>query len=188
MAARLDESIAMVAAALGTGRWSAMSAAASRVAATLSDVELGKLPDRWSPTVSAKKAGAADLKDEWEQLWFEAMTELLYQRRRDGLSGLLELLERDEATYHGPVVSRLLRLAADGHEPEPILERVRERLARLRLPWVRHVVQEVEAWEPMDPRPLALLATMFPIQIPGGEGDTIGDHVRTLGPDRRAES
>jgi hypothetical protein len=48
------------------------------------------------------------------------------------------------------------------------------------------VVQEVEAWEPRDPRPLQILMTKSEMEISGGEGDTIATLTRTTNPDRRA--
>lgn len=186
MATKLDQSIVRVAVALGTGRWSVMTPVAIEIAGGMSAKDLLKLPDRWYPAMSAAKANAPDLKDEWEHLWFEAIAEILAQKGRAGLPGLLELMDRNECTYHQFVIVRLLRLVAEGCEPDMVLARVRSRLETLRLPWVRFVVQEVEAWEPRDPRPLQLLRTIADIEIPGGEGDTIATHMRTMGPDRRA--
>ena len=68
MATKLDQSIARVAVALGTGRWAAMTPEAIEVAGGLSDKDLLKLPERWGPSLSAAKANVPDLKDEWEHL------------------------------------------------------------------------------------------------------------------------
>ena len=189
MATKLDQAIARVAVALGTGHWSAMTPAAIEVAGILSAKDLLKLPDKWSPAISAAKAGVPELKDVgWDHFWFEAITEILAQKKHDGLAGLLELMDRNECTYHQFAIVRLLRLAADGCEPDMVLARVRARLETLRLPWVRFVVQEAEAWEPCDARPLELLLTMADIAIPGGDGETIASCRRTTTPDRRAMS
>jgi hypothetical protein len=41
---------------------------------------------------------------------------------------LLTLLDRDDSTYHAYLIVRLLRLAADGLEPEATLNGIRTRL------------------------------------------------------------
>ncbi|MBS0266317.1 MAG: hypothetical protein JSS02_30585 [Planctomycetes bacterium] len=189
MATKLDQAIARVAVALGTGNWSTMTVAAAEVAAGLSAKDLQKLPDKWYPAISAAKAGVPDLKDVgWDHFWFEAITEILAQKKQEGLPGLLELMDRQECTYHQFPVVRLLRLAADGCEPEMVLARVRSRLETLRLPWVRFVVQEIEAWQPVDPRPLQLLLPLANIAIPGGEGDTLATCMKSMTTDRRSLS
>jgi len=187
MASNLDESICKVAIALGNGRWAAMTPVAMNEARAITPKEIVKLPDRWYPAISAKKAQVPELVDSWDHLWFEAVAEILFQCSRDGLPGLITLMDRNECTYHQYVVVRLLRLAADGVETDLILDRVRGRLETLRLPWSRFVVQETEAWKPVDARPLALLMTMSGIEIPGSDGDTIAMHMRSMGPDRRAQ-
>ena len=163
-----------------------MLPAAADVATSLKPNEIEKLPDRWSPGVSARKANAAEWKDSWEYLWFEAITETLAQSGTKGIPGLITLMNRDECTYQWYPIVRLLRLAADGVEADAILEQVRQRLETLRLPFARHVVQEAEAWTPVDPRPLELLLTMADIEIPGSDGDTLAAHRNTLGFDQRA--
>jgi hypothetical protein len=149
--------------------------------------DVAKLPDRWYPSIGAGLAGVPELKDGWDHLWFEAVSEILCQSGEAGLTGLLVLMDRDECTYHQYVIVRLLRLAADGVDSEMILGRVRGRLESLRLPWVRFVIQEIEAWKPVDPRPFTLLESMSAIAIPGSDGDTIAVHMNTTGPDRRAQ-
>jgi hypothetical protein len=185
MASKLDQAIGSVAVALGKGRWAAMTPMAIDEARKLTPKDVAKLPDRWYPSIGAGRAGVPDLKDGWDHLWFEAVTEILSQSGEAGLTGLLVLMDRNESTYHQYVIVRLLRLAADGVEPDMILARVRTRLETLRLPWARFVVQEIEAWKPVDPRLFNLLESMSAIEIPGSDGDTIAMHMP--GPDRRAE-
>jgi hypothetical protein len=188
MATKLDESISRVALSLGNGNWATMMPVAAEIAGGLSPKDLGKLPDRWYPEISANKAGAPELKDSWDHLWFEAITEILAQRGAEGVPGLLELMDRNDSTYHEFVIVRLLRLVADGVEASTVMDRVRQRLETLRLPWVRFVIQEIEAWEPADPRPLELLLPLTGMVIPGSDGDTLATHMRSMGPDRRAQS
>jgi hypothetical protein len=187
MASKLDQAIGNVAIALGQGHWARMMPMAIDAAHKLTPHDVAKLPDRWHPSMGAGRAGAPELKDGWDHLWFEAVSEILSQSGEAGLEGLLVLMDRNESTYHQYVIVRLLRLAADGVEPDMILDRVRSRLETLRLPGARFVVQEVEAWKPVDPRPFTLLESMSAIEIPGSDGDTISTHMNTTGPDRRAE-
>jgi hypothetical protein len=131
--------------------------------------------------LSSRKAGAADLNDSWDHLWFEALAELLYQRREEGLPGLLTLMDRDDSTYHHFVIVRLLRLAADGPDRDAILDRIRRRLTTLQHVWTRSSVREVVYWKPDDPRPAELLGEMADIVVPRSDGDTVGTYLREMG-------
>lgn len=181
MASKLDERIARLAIVIELQDRGAMDREAAILAAELSPKDLAKLPDRWYPALGAAKAGAPDLKDSWDHLWFEAVAELLYQRRAEGLPGLLTLMDRDDSTYHQFVVVRLLRLAADGLDGDAILDRIRRRLATLQHVWTRSSVREVVYWKPDDPRPADLLGRMADVVVPRTDGDTVGTYLREMG-------
>lgn len=174
MASKLDQAVAQVAMVISKRDPASMSRAASEVASQLSPSDLAKLPDRWAPPFSAKKAGAPELKDSWELLWFEALAEILLQKKHEGLPGLFLLAERNDSTYHQFVIVRLLQLAADGVEKEEILIRVRRRLATLQHVWTIQSVREIVYWTQVDQRPLELLVPMSDIVLPNMDGDTVG--------------
>lgn len=174
MPTKLDESIARLAVVIGKRDRKAMSQAAADVAGGVSAKDLAKLPDRWYPALSSKKANAPDLSDSWERLWFEAIAEILYQKAQDGVPGLVVLAERNDSTYHEYAIVRLLRLAADGVESDAVLDRVRRRLATLQHVWTRETVREIVYWTQVDPRPLKLLRPMSDIVVPNTDGGTVG--------------
>lgn len=128
MATKLDQTIAKVAVAYGRLGRAALVKTASAEAKSIGAKDLVKLPDRDEGKLSAKLAGAPELDDPWHHLWFEAVVEMLLQRKSEGLAGLLILWERDEFTYPEYVLPALLRLAADGVDQKQIVERARERL------------------------------------------------------------
>ena len=180
MACKLDLAIAQVAVALGQGGNVGMLTAAAAAAPQLTAKDLDKLPDRWAPAFSAKKAGEPELGDSWDVLWFEALAELLVQRKLEGLPGLLILAERDDSTYHQFVLVRLLRLAADGLEKDEILQRFRKRLATLHYVKTRESVREIVYWQQIDSRPLELLKSMAEIVVPNSDGDTVGTYIAQM--------
>jgi hypothetical protein len=158
-----------------------MDREAAALAGQLAARDVAKLPDRWYPALSAAKAGATDLQGAWDHLWFQAPAELVYQRREEGLPGLLALMDRDDSTYHHFVIVRLLRLAADGPGRDAILDRIRQRLTTLQHVWTRASVREVVCWEPDDSRPAELLGGMAEIAVSRTDGDTIGTYLREMG-------
>jgi hypothetical protein len=181
MASKVDENIARVAVAIGSRDHSEMDRVAAEVASTLKPKDLEKLPEKWYPVVGAKKANAPELLDSWCHLWFEATAELLYQKKAEGLAGLLVLMDRNECTYHSFVIVRLLRLAADGVDRETILERIRTRLTTLHCVQTRSSVREVTYFKMTDPRPLELLWQMADIVAPNSDGDTVGLYLEQMG-------
>jgi hypothetical protein len=168
MASKLDEGIARLAVVIGGRDRAEMDRVAAEVMAALKPKDLAKFPDRWYPAFSAKKAGSPELHDSWDHLWFEALTELLYQRK-------------DDSTYHQFVLVRLLRFAADGVEPETILSRVRARLETLHYTKTRESVREVTYWKLTDPRPVELLRRMADVVCPRSDGDTVGLYLTEMG-------
>ncbi|QDU30213.1 hypothetical protein ETAA8_53320 [Anatilimnocola aggregata] len=158
----------------------ALAQVATERASQLTQKDIDKLPDRWAPAFSAKKAGAPELKDAWEQLWFEALTEILIQLKLDGLPHLLLLMDRNDSTYHNFVIVRLLRLAAQGIEPTMILDRIRRRLGNLQHVWTLETVRETVYWTQVDPRPLELLRPMSDIVVPHSDGDTVGTFIARM--------
>ncbi|CAN5550738.1 hypothetical protein BH10PLA2_BH10PLA2_30090 [soil metagenome] len=174
MATKLAQLIAEVAIAVGSRDRAAMVKTASAAASQLSEKDLVKLPDLWFPTISAKKVGAPELKEFWDLSWFEAMTELLLQKGREGLPGLFVLAERDDSTYHHFVFVRLLRSAADGIDTEATLTRVRQRLTTLQHVWTIGSVREIVYWTQVDSRPFELLKPMSDVVLPRMDGDTVG--------------
>jgi hypothetical protein len=181
MASKLDERIARLAIVIDGRDRAAMDREAAALAGQLSPKDVAKLPDRWYPALGAVKAGVSGLTDSWAHLWFEAVAELLYQKRERGLPGLLALMDRDDSTYHQYVIVRLLRLAADGPDRDAILGRVRHRLTSLQHVWTRSSVREVVYWRPDDPRPSELMGGMADIVVPRSDGDTVGTYLREMG-------
>ena len=96
------------------------------------------------------------------------------QRGAEGLPGLWELCERNDSTYQQFVLVRLLRLAADGLEPDAILKRIQARLATLHYVKTRESVREIVYWQQIDARPLELLRPLAALEVPNSDGDTIG--------------
>ena len=90
-------------------------------------------------------------------------------------------MDRDDSTYHQYVIVRLLRLAADGVEPEGILARIRTRLESLHYGKTRESVREVTYWKMTDPRPVELLRRMADVVRPRSDGDTVGLYLRQMG-------
>jgi hypothetical protein len=174
MATKLAHRIADVAIAVGARDIELMSKRAEYVASELSGNDLAKLPDLWYPTLSAKKAGAPELKESWDLSWFEAITEVLLQKGLEGLPGLFVLAERDDSTYHHLVFVRLLRSAAAGIDAIEILARVRRRLATLQHVWTIESVRTIVYWTEVDRRPLELLKAMSDVVLPRTDGDTVG--------------
>jgi hypothetical protein len=177
MASRLDHTIAKVAIANGGWDRPKMIAAAVEAAGSVTPKDLAKLPDRWYPALSARLAGAPDLDDAWQHLWFEALAEILFQKGAEGLPALLILWEREDSTYWNLILIRLLRLAADGVESDLILSRVRFRLESLHYVQTRLSVREVMEWQGDDPRPLELLRPMAGIEVPNSDGDTVRTYI-----------
>ena len=181
MASKLDQAIARVAIASGREGKAEMMTVAAEVAATLPLKDIAKIPDRWYAAFSAKKAGASELQDPWHHLWFEALTEILVQKKQDGLPGLFILAERSDSTYHQFVIVRLLRLAAEGIETESILARLRQRLGTMHCTETRSSVREIVYWKQVDPKPLELLVPMSEIVCPNSDGDTVGLYIEQMG-------
>jgi hypothetical protein len=179
MASKLDEGIARVAIVIADRDRAATGRVATEVAAKLSEKDVAKMPDRWYPAIGARKAGAPELLDGWSHLWFEALTEVLFQKK--ALPELLTLMDRDDSTYHQYAIVRLLRLAADGLESSMILDRVRARLTTLQHVWTRASVREVVYWKADDSRPVELLQQMADIVVPRSDGDTVGMYLEQMG-------
>lgn len=125
---------------------SELVAAATKVATQLTPQDLTRFPEWWYPPLSAKAAGALKLKEGWERLWFESLVEILYQSAEAGLPILFELFDRDIKTYHGMVMVRLLRFAANGVKKKEILDRVKARLPQLEYPASTESIEEVMLW------------------------------------------
>lgn len=180
MASKLDQAIAEIGIAYHRSGFdkTVLIAKAREVAAGVKPKELAKFPDKWYPPLGAKAAGAPDLADPWQTLWFEAMAEVLCQKKNEGLEGLFTYWERDDASHHFLILVRLLRLASEGIEKESILERVRARFETLHLAHTVPTIHEVVQWASFDPGLLPLLEPMESIVIPRSDGDTVGKYVR----------
>ncbi|MEZ6143388.1 MAG: hypothetical protein R3B84_22705 [Zavarzinella sp.] len=178
--AKLDDQIAQVAVALGTMPREEAEQTAKRIAKLFSRKEIEKLPERWSASVSAKKAGTPDLKDNWDLLWFEAITELLFQLQLEGLAGLTMLLERESETYHQYVVRELLRLAAEDIERDQIMLLLHQRFQTLQYVKTRECVREVTYWQKIHSKPLELLHHFKEIECPCSDGDTIALYLEQI--------
>ena len=177
MATKLDQTIAKVAIAYGRHGRAALVKTASVETKSISAKDLAKLPDRDYGKLSAKLAGAPDLHDPWHHLFFEAIVELLLQRKSEGLPGLLILWELDTFSYPEYVLPALFRLAAEGVDQELIMERVRERLKTLHYITTRSGVREVISWSSEYPKIRVLLELMSIIVLPYSDGDTIGTYI-----------
>lgn len=177
MATKLDMEIAKVAAVVTTYDRTKMIEAAQSAASAIPDKDLAKFPDRWYPNVSAKTMGLPDYSDMWQRIWFEAMAEILCQKKQLGLPQLLIYWERNEASDHDLILIRLLRLAADGIETESILDRVRKRLATLHYSKTYTAVNEVVRCTSFDRRPLDLLLPMADVVVPYSDGDKVGTYI-----------
>ena len=179
--AKLDEGVARVAVVIGGRDRAEMDRVAAEVAGTCRRRSWRRSRTAGIRRSAPNKAGSPDLSDSWPHLWFEALTELLYQRKADGLPLLLTLMDRDDSTYHQYVIVRLLRLAADGVEPEAILARIRTRLESLHYGKTRESVREVTYWKMTDPRPVELLRRMADVVCARSDGDTVGLYLRQMG-------
>jgi hypothetical protein len=154
---------------------SELIAAAAKAAVLLTPSDVAKFPDLWYPPLSAKAAGAPELKDGWGRLWFEALVEVLYQAGSVGLPALFELLERDTKTYHSLVVVRLLRLAASGVQKKEILDKVKARLPEMGHREGPESVEEVMLWAACgDQRLTRLLQSMTKLKLKGIGEETVG--------------
>lgn len=177
MPTKLDLEIGKVAAVVTTYDRAKMIEAAQTAAEAVKDKDLVKFPDRWYPNVSAKTMGLPDFSDTWHRFWFEAMAEILCQKKQLGLPQLLIYWERDDASDHDMILIRLLRLAADGIETELILDRVRKRLATLHYSKSYTAINEVVRWMSFDRRPLELLRPMADVEVPYSDGDKVGMYI-----------
>jgi hypothetical protein len=177
MAKNLDRLIAKVAMEVPAGDPEKATTAARDVAPQLTPEEAASLPAKWYPKVTAKAAGVPQLRDAWPRAWFEAIAEVLCHKGSDGLPALLELLARDNSTYHELVVLRLLRLAATGLQTREIVAKVAARLAEVHRTAVYAAVREVVHWSRRDPRPLELLRSMATVKVKNAEGDTVGNYI-----------
>ena len=176
MASKLDQAIASVAIQAGTYDVTKLIAAAAEVAATLTPADIAKLPERWYPAVTSKAAGAPELRDSWPLLWFEALTEVLCQTRKAGLSALFTLLDRG-GSYSHLIVIRLLRIAAAGSERDAILAKLDDTLPLLHQTQVYDSVREVVGWSEREPQPLELLRQFEALTVKNTETHTVGSYI-----------
>lgn len=152
-----------------------MIAAAVRVVPQLKPDDFAKFPDAWYPLISAKAVGAVRLKEGWGRLWFEALVEILYQSGTDGHPPLFDLWARDEKTYHGFVLVRLLRLAANGVRKKEILDMVKSRLPELAHRAGPECVEEVMLWASRgDDRLFKILKSMSKLKVKGIGDESVG--------------
>jgi hypothetical protein len=175
---KLDEMIAKVALAAAGADPDRMMAAAAEIAPKITREDAAKLPERWSPKITSKAAGVPHFRDSWPRAWFEALVEILFQKGAIGLPALLELLDREGATYHENVVLRLLRLAASGVERDMILAKLKSRLPALHQTQVYACVREVVFWSERDPMVLELLRPMAELKVKNAEGATVGTYIK----------
>jgi hypothetical protein len=180
MPTKLDSSIARVVVQAGDDDGCSsvpaeLVAAATRLTPQLTPEDLAKFPKLWYPPLSAKTAGAPKLKEGWERLWFEALTEILYQLGEAGLPILWELFDENQKTYHGFVLVRLLRFAAAGVRKKEIVDRVKARLPELPHPAGPQAVDEVMLWASYgDMRLSKLLKTLAKVKVKGIGEETVG--------------
>jgi hypothetical protein len=178
VASKLDEMIAKVAVEAAGTDPGKMIASAREAAPQVTAEEAAKLPERWYPKVTSKTAGAPHLRDSWPRAWFEAVVEILWQKGKEALPPLLELLQRDGSTYHEMVILRLLRMAAAGVERKAILDKLKARLPTLHRTQVYAAVRDVVFWSERDPEPLVQLRPMAKVKVKDAEGDTIGTYIK----------
>ncbi|HEY0984685.1 hypothetical protein [Schlesneria sp. T3-172] len=184
MSATLKERIAQVVVQAGDDDGcssipSELIAAAAKLAMQLTPEDLSRFPEWWYPPLSAKSAGALKWKEGWERLWFEALVEILYQSGESGLPVLFEFLDRDLKTYHGMVVVRLLRFAANGTRKKEILDRLKTRLPALNHPAGTESVDEVMLWASYgDSRLTKLLRSMSKLSLKGIGQVTVGSAMK----------
>jgi len=180
MASKLDHAIARVAIVVASWDQAAMKTVAAEEGASVTPKELAKLPDRWYPAVSAKGAGVPEHHESWQRYWFEAVAEILVQKKHDGMPGLLTFWERDEASDHDLILVRLLRLAADNVGRDEILDRVAVRFETLHYTKTYTAVRKVVNWTSEDSNLLALIEPMANIVIPRSDGDTLGKYINQM--------
>lgn len=184
MSKKLQELIAQVVIKAGSddgcsSTHTELIAAATKAAATLTKDDVAKFPDWWYPPLTAKAAGALHLKEGWERLWFEALTELLYQMGEEGLPTLFEFFDRDIKTYHSFVLVRLLRFAANGVRKKEILDKVKSRLPELPPLGGPESVDEVMLWASYgDPRLTKLLKSIAKLSVKGIGNPTVGSEMK----------
>jgi hypothetical protein len=177
MASKLDQMIAEVTMTVPNPDPAPMIAKAAEVAPRLTPEDVGQLPERWCPKITAKAAGAPHLRDPWPRAWFEAIVEILCQKGAAGLPALFELLQRDNATYHEMVALRLLRLAAAGLDREAILAALKARLPELHRTHVYASVRAVVFWSDREAAPLEVLRLLAKLKVKDAEGDTVGTYI-----------
>lgn len=149
-------------------------AAAAKAAPLLTPEDTAKLPDLWYPAMSAKKAGAPKLNEGWGRIWFESLVEVLYQAGPIGLPALFELWERETKTYHGFVLVRLLRHAANGVKKKEILAKVKSRLPEIGSLGGPQCVEETLLWASRgEPRLTKMLRPMKQLKLKGIGVETV---------------
>jgi hypothetical protein len=182
MASKLDQAIARVAIVIAEQGRSEMIASAAQAASTIKAKDLAKMIDRWHPFITSNAAGVPQHSDQWDSFWFEAVAEILCQKKQEGVPILLTFWERDDCTYHQPVLIRLLRLAGEGIETDEILNRVKARFSTLHYVKAQNSVEEALRWIGQERKVLAYLQSMADIEVPNSDGETIGIFInRSLG-------
>jgi hypothetical protein len=174
MPTKLDQTIARVAVAYGRSNSRlTLTATAGYEVASIAEGDWPKLPDRHSKC-SAKQAGAADLSDGWDVIWFHAVLELLLAGGERGKPGLKILWERDTFSYPHLVFPALLRVIVRDGDDDGWSEMISRRLMALNYPFVFQAVSETLHQAAGEPGLSDLLGRFAAIEVTNGDGETIG--------------
>ncbi len=177
MASKLDQIIAKAVIEAARNDTQALLAVAAELAPQVTDVQAAKLPERWYPKISAKVAGVPEQHDCWPRAWFEGLVELLFQKEKAGIPALIELWQRDKASYLELVALRLLRLASADVDRTQILARIADRLPEVHITVINRLAQIVVVWSERERQVMQLLRQFAEIEVKHHPGLKVGDYL-----------